>query len=362
MIFSKYSYILTEDGFRSIANLFTYSYEDCPAVGYINEDGHLDFTKDYKIVREKPDRSLQYSDGTFFSFICDDKATFYINSDFKEMSVLDIDCDKNNLRNFKLTHNCFSDIEVNDVKTEFKLNDGTIVETTYVGLIKLFILYLCFGPNESISNKNSIRLYVKSSRDFKIVSHILFDILGKGNFSIFKVDGGKSTFYIDSEYLKNYFIDNPDKLMSNFLNSKTVKNSAYLVSYALQSIAEEFNYYDIDFPEAKILFGNNLNKSVIYLSACLSVCGFKFYCQRQRNGRYKMMFSKSDTHRFVNNVVSSENTRGDYYFRILTKGRRPIYVLEERQYIYNTHIIPTSSYKDTYLDKKDSGLSINGLI
>ena len=87
--------------------------------------------------------------------------------------------------------------------------------------------------------------------------------------------------------------------MSNFLNSKTIENSSYLVSYALQSVAEEFNYYDISFPEAKILFGNNLNKSVIYLSACLSVCGFKFYCQRQRNGRYKMMFSKNDTHRFI---------------------------------------------------------------
>ena len=362
MIFSEHSYILTEEGFRSLTNLFTYSYEDCPAIGYINEDGHLAFTKDYKIVREKPARSLQYSDGAFFSFICDDKATFYINSDFKEMSVLDIDCDKNNLKNFKLTHNCFSDIEINDVKTDFKLNDGTIISITYTGLIKLFILYLCFGPNESISSKDNIKLYTKSARDFKIISHILSDVLGKGNFSVFKGDNGKSTFYVNSAYLKNHFVDNPDKLMSNFLNSKTIDNSSYLVSFALQSIADEFNYYDINFPEARILFGNNLDKSVIYLSACLSVCGFKFYCQRQRNGRYKMMFSKNDTHRFISKVVSSENTRGDYYFRILTNNSCPIYILEERKYIYNTHIIPTSSYKDTYLDKKDSSLTLSGLI
>lgn len=362
MIFSECSFILTEEGFRNLANLFTYSYEECPAIGYINEEGHLAFTKDYKITKEVPENCLQYSDNAFFSFICDDKAAFYVNSDFKEMSVLDIDCDRNNLKNFKLTHNCFENIEVNDVKTDFSLNDGTIISTSYVGLIKLFILYLCFGPSENISNRDSVRLYTKSSRDFRIISHILSDILGKGNFSVFKVDGGKSTFYINSEYLKSHFIDNPDKLMSNFLNSKTIKNSSYLVSYALQSIAEEFSYYDTNFPEAKILFGNNLNKSIIYLSACLSVCGFKFYCQRQKNGRYKMMFSKSDTHRFISKVVSSKNTRRNYYYRILTKYSCPIYVLEERNHIFNTHIIPTTSYKDTQLDRKDSSLTLNGLI
>ena len=362
MIFSEHSYILTEEGFRSLTNLFTYSYEDCPAIGYINEKGHLAFTKDYKIIREKPSKCLQYSDEAFLAFICDDKATFYINSDFKEVSVLNIDCDKNNLKNFKLTHDCFYDIDVDDIKTEFKLNDNTVINTTYVGLIKLFILYLCFGPNENISNKDNIRLYTRSLRDSKILSHILSDILGKGNFLIFKGDNSKTTFYINSAYLKNHFIDNPDKLMSNFLNSKTINNSSYLVSYAMQSIADEFNYYDINFPEAKVLFGNNFDKSIIYLSACLSVCGFKFYCQRQRSGRYKMMFYKSDTHRFISKVTSSDNTRGDYYFRILTKDSCPIYVLEERKYIYNTHIIPTTSYRDTELDKKESSLTLKGLI
>ena len=71
---------------------------------------------------------------------------------------------------------------------------------------------------------------------------------------------------------------------------------------------------------------------------------------------------ESDTHRFISKVISSDNTRGDYYFRILTKDSCPIYVLEERKYIYNTHIIPTTSYRDTELDKKESSLTLKGLI
>lgn len=352
MIFENYSYILTSNGFQDIRTLLNERDFDKTKIAYINSDGKLDFTNEYVVEKDTPENIVEYSDDLFLSFISDANTEFYVENTHYTDRAEFIKTNLHNAKNILVSYDCFKDVDVCDVDSNILFNDGTYTKISYKNLIKLFILYSCFGSQEVKPGKPSLKLYTNFNGDFYKLSSILRDILGKDRVKYFK-SATKSTFYIDSEYLYNYFTDTnlKDNMLKNMINNAKVKNSAYLVCQAIIEITNELKYRDNCFQDYSILFGGrNLVYASFYLQACLAVCGYKSYFRRQVNGKFKLMYVKQDSHYFIDNVRYCINELNREFYTIKTKETLPIFILEIRNYLQNICVRPTHLLEDRNVD------------
>ena len=352
MIFENYSFILTSKGFQDIRTLLNEKDFKKTKIAYINSNGNLDFTNEYIVEKAIPENIVEYTDDLFLSFISDADSDFYNETINYADKVEFIKTNLHNAKNIIVSYDCFKNVDCCDISSKIMFNDGTYINISYKNLIKLFVLYCCFGSCEVKSGKPSLRLYTNFKGDFYKIYSILESILGKDYVKYFKSEA-KSTFYIDSEYLFNYFTDDilRENMLNGMINHSKVRYSACLSCQAIIELAEELKYHDNLFPDYDILFGGrNLINASFYLQACLAVCGYKSYFRRQVNGKYKLMFTKQDSHYFIDGVSYRINSLKRNFYIIKTKEVLPIFILEIRNYLQNVSIRPTQLLEDRHID------------
>ena len=352
MIFENYSFILTSRGFQDVRTLLNEKDFEKTKIAYINSDGNLDFTNEYIVEKTTPENVVEYTDDLFLSFISDADLDFYSETIDHTDKIEFIKTNLHSAKNVIISYDCFKNVDCCDVESKIMFNDGTYVCTSYKNLIKLFILYCCFGSYEVKSSKPSLRLYTSFKGDFYKIYSILESILGKDHVKYFKSEA-KSTFYIDSEYLFNYFTDDAlrESMLIGMINHSKIKHSVYLSCQAIIELVDELKYRDNIFPDYSVLFGGRgLTNVSFYLQACLAVCGYKSYFRRQVNGKYKLMFTKQNSHYFIDGVNYRINSLDRSFYTIRTKEALPIFILEIRNYLQNVSIRPTQLLGDRRVD------------
>lgn len=334
MIFEIYSKILTDHGFIDIKEKLN---EKGYKLAYVNREGKLSFTDEYRITRVCPEDVLKYSDKLFIGTISSQDALYFQDDLYNKVRLEDIKTDENNVKNIVSCFNCFKNVDEDYINIKLNVNDKDIT-ISYKNFLKILILTMCFSSaNPKEDTSHSIKLYIKGETMLNYVVSMLNDILGENFGGIVKK--GTSTVYINCSKLYYIFVRIEEILHSIMISDSLSKTFCD----ALNDVSRELHFFDATYPHYNIILGKSLNKYIHYIAAFLSVNGYKMYFRRMPNREYKLMFDKKTKHNFVGEFESVYNKAHYYYYDVHMFENKPIFVLETHDWISNTSLRATKN-------------------
>lgn len=332
MIKRNFSFVLTNHGYVDIVKL-KINKKDYK-IAYV-DDGIIKFTDDYGFESNMYDNACEYKGECGLDIITNDESLYYINENNPKEHRINV----NSKILASYTPNNKADLS-NQTEVRFEVKDYTndmldnitLCEKDFYNLI---ILYMCLSKRKKsldISSTKNVIFYLDDNYyRTNSVKEILSKSLGDKYFNSYYGNNKKLlSIYIESENLLHY-IDNLDKTLDTILSNE---NHRLLFCESMEYIAKTLEFYDEDYKDCSILYGNKLREYFNYIAAVLVTCGYVFFLRRMPNGKYKVIFKKGE----YKSVTSKEISFKGMFVDIVMRDCYQIFNMEMNNWISNTSI------------------------
>lgn len=332
MIKRNFSFVLTNHGYVDIVKLKVNKKDY--KIAYV-DDGSIKFTDEYGLESNLYDNACEYKGENGLDIITNDESLYYINENNPKEHRINVNSKiltsytPNNKAD--LSNQTEVKLEVKDY-TNDKLDSITLFEKDFYNLI---ILYICLSKRKKsldISSTKNVIFYLDDNYyRTNGVKEILSKSLGDNYFNSYYGNNKKLlSIYIESENLLHY-IDNLDKTLDTILSNE---NHRLLFCESMEYIAKTLEFYDEDYKDCSILYGNKLREYFNYIAAVLVTCGYIFFLRRMPNGKYKVIFKKGE----YKSVTSKEISFKGMFTDIVMRDCYQIFNMEMNNWISNTSI------------------------
>lgn len=332
MIKRNFSFVLTNHGYVDIVKL-KINKKDYK-IAYV-DDGSIKFTDDYGFESNLYDNACEYKGENGLDIITNDESLYYINENNPKEHRINVNSKvltsytPNN--KVDLSNQTEVKLEVKDY-TNDKLDNITLCEKDFYNLV---ILYMCLSKRKKsldISSTKNVIFYLDGNYyRTNSVKEILSESLGSNYLNSYYGNNKKLlSIYIESENLLHY-IDNLDKTLDTILSDE---NHRLLFCESMEHIAKALEFYDEDYTDCSILYGNKIREYFNYIAAVLVTCGYVFFLRRMPNGKYKVIFKKGE----YKSVTSKEISFKGMFTDIVMRDCYQIFNMEMNNWISNTSI------------------------
>lgn len=339
MIKRNFSFVLTNHGYVDIVKLKVNKFsrdvnKKDYKIAYV-DDGSIKFTDDYGFESNMYDNACEYKGENGLDIITNDESLYYINENNSKEHRINI----NSKILTSYTPNNKADLSnQTEVKLEIKnyntgeLDNIILFEKDFYDLI---LLYMCLSKKKKsldASSNDCVILYLDDNYyRTDSIKEILINILGNDYFNLcYKGNKKPASIYIESKNLLHY-IDNLDKTLDTVLSDE---NHRLLFCESMEYIAKTLEFYDEDYTDCSILYGNKLREYFNYIAAVLVTCGYVFFLRRMPNGKYKVIFKKGE----YKSVTSKEISFKGMFVDIVMRDCYQIFNMEMNNWISNTSI------------------------